>query len=229
MKKKERTVITVDGHAGSGKTTLARRLAERLGYSHFSSGLLYRGLGILALRHGVNLQDEQNLLVLLKTHDIAIVADREGNGILTIDGTVQNEQAVQATDVSEASSIVSASAGVRKALVSFQREAFPGTNIVAEGRDMGTVIFPDAPVKFFIEVDADTRVRRRLAQIGVSENLEGAEETIRREIIERDKRDSERTCAPTKAAEDAVIIDNSSSSMEEVLERMIAVIHPTLF
>lgn len=220
MKKEERKVITVDGHAGSGKTTLARRLAERLGYSHFSSGLLYRGLGLLALRHGVALQDEQSLVELLSHHEVAIIADSKGKSILCIDGTVQNESEVQATDVSEASSIVSAFPAVRKALVPFQREAFPGTNIVAEGRDMGTVIFPDAPVKFFVEVDVDTRVTRRLAQIGVSED---SEETIRREIIERDKRDSERDCSPTKAAEDAVIIDNSSS-LEEVLGRMITVI-----
>lgn len=220
----ERIVITVDGHAGSGKTSLCRLLAKRLGFCHFSSGLLYRGLGMLALRAGVSRNDEAALCALLSAHRIEIIADSENRSVLLLDGVAQDEANVQAPEVSEAASLVSAFGEVRKALVRCQREAFAGRPIIAEGRDMGTVIFPDAPMKFFIEVEVETRVQRRLAQLaaaGSAASLDAA--TIRREIHERDERDSGREHAPTKAAGDAVVIHNDGdfetalAAMEQAL------------
>ncbi|NMC63329.1 MAG: (d)CMP kinase [SAR324 cluster bacterium] len=214
----KRTVITVDGHAGSGKTTLSRLLAKRLNYCHFSSGLLYRGLGLLAKANHVDVHNSEDLIKLLKTHNLEIRSDTEKRSVLYLDGEAQLESKVQEPAISEAASILSVYPDLREALIPFQREAFPENDIVAEGRDMGTVVFPDAPLKFFIEVDVETRVRRRMAQLGNTSQITADE--IRKEIYERDKRDSEREYAPTKAASDALHIDNSTASLEDVLANM---------
>lgn len=216
-----RTVITIDGHAGSGKTSLSRLLARELRFCHFSSGLLYRGLGMLAIRSSTDLRNERGLIELLGNHVIQIRADSERKSVLYLDGEEQREQDVQIPSVSEAASIVSESPNVRKALIPFQREVFPSMDIVAEGRDMGTVIFPDAPLKLFVETDIETRVKRRLAQLaaaseGGARQIASADE-IAREIHERDRRDSERACAPTRAADDAIVVDNSHRSLDETL------------
>jgi len=213
-----RTVITVDGHAGSGKTTLSRLLAKRLDYCHFSSGLLYRGLGLLAKINNVDVHNSKELINLLETHNLEIRADAEKKSVLYLDGEAQLESEVQAPAISEAASVLSVYPDLREALIPFQREAFPENNIVAEGRDMGTVVFPDAALKFFIEVDVDTRVKRRMAQLEDAAQLSA--EDIRREIFERDKRDSEREHAPTRAASDALRIDNTTEALERVLANM---------
>jgi len=215
-----RAVITVDGLAGSGKSTLARLLAERLGFVHFSSGLFYRALGYLALAESRDAGNVEHALALLQHHAVEL---RMEGGVL-IDGALLGEELYRPR-VSEATSIVASLEAVRAALVAKQRSVFPGRSLVAEGRDMGTVIFPDADLKFFIRADRAVRVKRRLSQLGYEPSLDGVrvnclKEDIEIEIDERDRRDSERSTAPTVAAADAIIVDNSSQTLTVVVQSM---------
>ncbi|NBW40783.1 (d)CMP kinase [bacterium] len=227
-----RRVITVDGLAGTGKTTLSKLLAERLGFVHMSTGLLYRAVGYLALRANVSRDDQSKLAELIRTHDIKLVLGRKSSGDdrsarIVIDGDDVFDS-LYSPQVSEATSEVAVHPAVRDALVAAQREAFPGEDLVAEGRDMGTVIFPEADVKFWIETEEKIKVARRLQQILEKEQLISEERKVqlahemRIEIHERDKRDQERGLAPSIQGADMVRIANSGSTIEEVLQEMIA-------
>jgi cytidylate kinase len=227
-----RKVITVDGLAGTGKTTLSRLLAERLGFVHMSTGLLYRAVGYLALRAGVPRENEMQVAEVIRKHEICLVLsqgdDLSGRSArILVDGEDVFDQ-LYSPQVSEATSEVAVHPAVRNALIAAQREAFPGEGLVAEGRDMGTVIFPDADVKFWVATDENIKVARRLQQIlekeqGIShERKLQLEREMQIEIHERDKRDQERGLAPTVQGEDMVHIDNSSDSIAEVLEQMLS-------
>lgn len=214
-----RTVIAIDGLAGTGKTTLSRELANRLGFIHLNTGLLYRGVALAAERAGIAFADEPAISQLMARHIFSLGLTSSRTSQVLIDGAPVVED-IQRPRISEGASIVSQFKGVRDALLDSQRRAYPGTPIVAEGRDMGTVVFPDAPLKFYVYVDQETRVRRRLSQLGYSDATDTAATMIQKEIIDRDRRDEERALAPARPAQDAVIVDNSSRSLTEVLQGM---------
>ncbi len=221
----KRTVITVDGLAGSGKTTLARRLAEKLNFRHLNSGLFYRGAAQLTLDGKLDPADEAAIVAMLKLHKLQLSINRQGEVTLLIDGIDCGEK-VRAPQISERTSKISVLKGVRDYLVEPQRGCFDDDPLVAEGRDMGTIIFEKAPLKFFIEADQDVRIERRLQQLyGDFQKLpEHKRNLLKREIeievIERDKRDSERSIAPTLPADGAIIIDNSRQRLTEVVQKM---------
>ncbi len=222
-----RIVIAVDGLAGSGKSTLARHLSQQLGFVHLNSGLLYRAVGLMALRAKIDANSETALSAELPKHRIRLELAQDHRPQVTLDGE-DITGAVQTPEVSEATSQASQFSIVRQALMQMQREAYSGKAIVAEGRDMGTIVFPDSPLKFFVVADERIRIERRLKQL-MDGSVDKSETTRKRlaaqigiEIRERDKRDSERPVAPTKPALDAVIIDNSSESLQSVLARMVA-------
>ena len=220
-----RKVITVDGLAGSGKSTLARLLAEKIGFVHFNSGLLYRAVAFLALREAIDPHDAARAAQLLDRRHIALEEDAARGTQLLIDG--QNATAaVRSAEVSGTTPIVAAHREVRQRLVRVQHEIFPGRNIVAEGRDMGTVIFPESPLKFYVNAELGVRMLRCIKMLygdpaGMPpDRLNLLKEEVEKRIVERDRRDQERAVAPLKPAADAVMIDNSMRSLTEIVQSM---------
>ncbi len=223
-----RIVIAVDGLAGSGKTSISRLLAERLGFFHLSSGLAYRGVAYLVLKTGTNADDESAVMKMLEKHTITLDGKQgDHSAYLFVDGTDVTSE-VHTPDVSEATSKSARHPAVRKALLSLQRDAFSGKPIVAEGRDMGSVVFPDAQVKLFIEADPKVRIERRLAQLSDAtqspEEREKLKQEMLKEITERDARDSGRSTAPAIAAPDSLLINNSSKTLGQILDDLLQIV-----
>ncbi len=220
----KRGIITIDGPAGSGKSTVGKLLAKRLGYLYLDTGAMYRALAWKALRIGIPLNDSEGLARLAEQSQIALSGDPESLRV-SIDGEDVTE-AIRSPEISQAASLIATIAEVRRAMVAKQREIGRSGKIVLEGRDTGTVVFPDADVKFFLDARLEVRARRRFEQ-----DLRAAgasfEQTLR-ETEERDRRDAERSASPLRPAEDAVYLDSSDLSVDQVVERMLEVIRQRL-
>ena len=206
-------VVTIDGPAGAGKSTVARRLAEELGFRYLDSGALYRAVALKVLRESVDPTDPEALASLMGRTRI-----RLAGRAVWLDGQEVTD-AIRTPEVTAAARPVACSAAVREGLRPVQRACAADGNLVAEGRDMGTVIFPDAGVKFFLTADEGERARRRhaeLIQAGASLGLED----VRRSQQERDASDRQRDLCPLVAAPDAVVVDATHLSADEVVKRM---------
>ena len=222
MMLEKRKVVTVDGLAGSGKTSLSKVLAERLGFVHLNSGLLYRALGILVAKANIDPSNENRVSDLCKSAKIELILKSPTDPRVMIDG-VDVTAKTQEPEISDFASKASVHTGVREYLLSAQRDAFPGSHLVAEGRDMGTVVFPQADIKFFVEVPVEVRAKRRASQMAIPDTgVDAAALMLSKEIHERDQRDTTRTASPTIAASNAVTIDNSSASLTQVVDSMYA-------
>jgi cytidylate kinase len=209
-------VIAIDGPAGAGKSTIASRLAKTLGYVNLESGAMYRALGLKSIEAGVPAEDGVALLALANCSTIELEPEPEGNRVL-LDGRDVSSR-IRERDVTDAASRVSTHPEVREWMVRRQREMGAQGGVIMEGRDIGTVVFPNAEVKIFLDADSSVREGRRVSQANAQNEPERAEK-LRRELRERDHRDSTRTTAPLKAADDAVHIDSSTMSIEEVIAR----------
>jgi CMP/dCMP kinase len=211
-------LIAIDGPAGAGKSTVARALARQLGFTYLDSGAMYRCVALAALeREGGRLPERPGALgelVRSLTIELAGGPARESTRVL-LDGRDVSEE-VRAREVSEAASLVAADPDVRGALVAKQRELIATGDWVAEGRDIGTVVAPDAGLKVFLTADARERARRRAAELGADVELVLAEQAM------RDERDSSREHSPLQAATDAVTLDTSRLGVEEVVARIAA-------
>ena len=209
-------VITIDGPAGSGKSTVGRLLAERLGASFLDTGAMYRAVTLAAIEANVNMSDEEKLLGVLDNRKFQFVF-REGRMLVFIDGRDITREIRDPKVTANARHIASA-VKMRAKLVEMQRQfAQREEKIVTEGRDQGTVAFPDADVKFFLTADVKERARRRRDESLRDENLE----QIQRAIEERDKSDRDRTEGPLRPAEDAIVIDTTDLSIDEVVEKLL--------
>jgi cytidylate kinase len=207
-------LVAIDGPAGSGKSSVARLVARRLGVVDLNTGAAYRAVALLALGEGVSVEDGAALAAAARR--VALGAE----GAL-VDGAPVPDEALRTPEVSAAASRVSAHPEVRRVLLAAQREAAEKARetggAVVEGRDIGTVVLPDAELKVFLSAAPEERARRRAHQTGREEELE----RIREAINSRDRRDSEREASPLKAAPDAVVLDTTALSLKEVVEKVL--------
>jgi cytidylate kinase len=210
-------IIAIDGPAGSGKSTTARLLAERLGYIYLDTGAMYRALTWLALKHDVLVDDARALAALAGRANIEFKMDGKANRVF-INGQDVTE-AIRTPEVNKAVSLVSVHAGVREAMVARQREIARKGSVVADGRDTTSVVFPNAHIKIYLDASIKERARRRLLELtrqGVSTNINEQIE----EISRRDEIDSGRDNSPLKRTADAIIVDTTSLTIEEQVDRI---------
>jgi cytidylate kinase len=209
-------IIAIDGPAGSGKSTIAARLARKLGYLNLESGAMYRALAFKALRQQVSLDDPVALRRLADETKIELEPRPDGNRVL-LDGQ-DVSQRIREADVTLGASRVSVHPSVREVMVQRQREMGARGGVVMEGRDIGTAVFPDGDVKIFLDADARIRAERRVAQNGTHTPEEA--QRIVEELVLRDQRDRTRAVSPLVPAPDAIILDSTNLSLDEVLVRV---------
>jgi len=215
----KRVIVAIDGPAGAGKSTLARRIAERLGFVYINTGAMYRAIALWALRLGTDLSDMHRLEELAKQARIELAS---GEGRVLLNGE-DITQAIEKPEVSEAASKVSAVPGVRRALLKIQRSVAENNSVVMEGRDIGSVVFPEAQVKIFLDADPKERARRRALQLrkaGRTANMQA----VAGELNRRDKRDRNRAEAPLLQAPDAELVDTTGLSLEQVEEKILRIV-----
>jgi cytidylate kinase len=218
-KKKNGLVIAIDGPSGAGKSTMARLLAERLGYIYIDTGAMYRSIGWKAKREGIDPADEQRLAALCARTAVTIKKDNKDPRFFVDGIDVSGE--IRTPEMGMMASAVSKSPAVRARLLTLQRELGINGGVVMDGRDIGTVVFPEADMKFYLDASAEERGRRRYIELRAKGmNVDRAQ--ITREIEERDRQDSGREIAPLRRADDALLIDSSAMSIDEVLNRMVS-------
>lgn len=214
-------VLTIDGPSGSGKGTLAQRMAEKLGWHYLDSGAIYRVLALAALRHAIDLTDERALTVLAEKLNVQFLLAQGQLQVMLED--VDVSLLIRSEQAGNAASKVAALPAVRVALLQRQRDFRQAPGLVTDGRDMGTVVFPDAPFKVFLTASVEVRAQRRYKQLkekGIGSNLSA----LVAEISERDERDTQRQVAPLRPAADAVILDSTQLGIEAVVEKVSALI-----
>ncbi len=210
-------VIAIDGPSGAGKSTLTALLAERLGYLHIDTGALYRTLALLVKRTGVAPDDHSAVEAVCRKAVIGFRRDAGHCRVMAGDEDVTG--AIRTPEISMLTSQISAQAAVREVLLSLQRQMGRDGGVILEGRDIGTVVFPDAEVKFFLSASADERGLRRFLELQEKGSTATLEETIA-EVVRRDRQDADRELAPLRKGADAVEIDSTGETIASVLERM---------
>lgn len=216
-----RKVVTIDGPAGAGKSTVARRLADRLGWSFLDTGAMYRVVTLVALEAEIDLQDDRFLVEIAETLQPRFAGGRVFVGERDVSAEIREPR------VTRSARYAANNPGVRERLVHWQRAAAEFADLVTEGRDQGTIVFPDALVKFFLDASDEERAMRRYREL-IAKGHEIEYDEILADQRRRDQEDRTRTIAPMRPAEDARLIDSSGKSLDDVLEEMTQVILPHL-
>jgi len=219
--KDDKLIIAIDGPASSGKSTTAKELAKRLEYVYLDTGAMYRACGLQAFRKKISLENTHALAKMMQEIKVEIKYSLPNN-IVLLDGQDVSD-AIREPQVGKMASDISAISLVRKGMTALQRKLGKDKGIVMDGRDIGTVVFPDADFKFFMVADLDTRAQRRYFE----EKAKGSEKTfeeVKTELAQRDYNDSHRDIAPLKKANDAIIIDSTSLSIQEQVDKILNII-----
>ena len=206
-------LIAIDGPAGSGKGTIAKIVSKKLNLNYLDSGAIYRLIAYAAIREKINFNDIESLLILLKKIDIDFDEDQIFVDSFDVSDHIRNEE------VGRAASVIAKYADLRKELLTFQRNFFQGNGLVAEGRDMTTVVFPDAHIKIYLDASVEERVKRRHKQLilkGKGVNIQ----ILRKNIIARDTQDKERTYSPLLKADDAIILDTNHLDIDQTVTKI---------
>ncbi len=217
-----RPVVAIDGPAGAGKSSAARLLAERLGFVLVDTGALYRGVALAAQERGIDWEDGPALGELVDTLALAFVRAEDGSARLSIDD-VDRAGDIRTPAMSTGASRVSRHSEVRRALLGLQRRLGAAGGVVLEGRDIGTVVFPDAEVKVFLTASDEARARRRHSELSASGHDVDLEQVLE-DIRERDRSDSERDVSPMRPAADAVLLDTSELELADVIRELEAIV-----
>lgn len=210
-------LITIDGPAGAGKTTVSRILADRLAYRYIDTGALYRAVALLAHRRGIFAQDDTGLALLCR--DLTLTFVRGPNGVRLICNGEDVSDQIRQPDITMLASAVSARPLVRQFLLEVQRRLALEKGVVFEGRDMGTEVFPEADIKFFLDAAPDTRAVRRHREL--DKDTGQSLDAVRQDMQQRDHADSTRALAPLRPAADAIIIDSTNMDIEQVIETLL--------
>lgn len=218
--------IAVDGPSGAGKSTMAKKLARALGFLYVDTGAIYRTLGLFALRQGISPEDEAAVSKLLPMVSIRLDYGEDWVQKMYLNGEDVTD-AIRTPEVSTAASQISAIPGVRDFLMDMQRDLSKQGNVIMDGRDIGTVVLPDADVKIFLTASAEDRARRRFEEL-TARGSRTDYETVLADIRERDHRDSTRSAAPLRQAEDALLVDTTGNSMEESFEVLLQTVREKL-
>ncbi|MBW1892714.1 MAG: (d)CMP kinase [Deltaproteobacteria bacterium] len=209
-------LITIDGPAGAGKTTVSRMLSEQLGYIYVDTGALYRGVAFEVIKKGVKSDDAEGLRTLCETLDLKFVLEQKSLSLISNGKNISD--LIRTPEITMMASAVSAKQVVRDFLFDLQRQLGKDKCVVFEGRDMGTVVFPDADVKFYLDAAAEDRAKRRYNEM--KDKSTQTLHEIEKDILKRDKDDSTRNIAPLKPAKDAILIDSTPLSASEVVDNM---------
>lgn len=218
-------IIAIDGPSAAGKSTLAKRLAKDLGFTYLDTGAMYRALALKVLIEGTDISNDAALPELISRTEIDLV-EKDGRSKVLLDGKDVSDK-IRTPEVSQMASKTSAMKAVRQWMLGLQRDLGQRGNVVAEGRDIGTVVFPDAAVKIYLNASVQERARRRVEELRKAGRQVSLDETLR-EMGERDKRDSERDLAPLRQADDAIAIDSTTLDAETLAQRVMEQIRGTL-
>ena len=218
----EHLVVTLDGPAGAGKSTVAKLLAKRLGVSYLDTGAMYRALTLKALRLKMDLSDEEALTTLARRTQIAFADMPDGSLHITLDGQ-DVSQAIRTQEVTNNTFYAARTPGVRTLMVAWQREIGQNRSIVTDGRDQGTVVFTDAKYKFYLDADIEERVRRRFKELSEAGRKVDLDQ-LRADIQARDHKDLNRAVGPLKKASDAITIDSTALDADGVVDKIMKLI-----
>ena len=212
-------IITIDGPAGAGKSTVAKELARRLNFSFLDTGAMYRALTLKALREEVNLEDESALVALARRTSIDLLNEGSKPLQVLLDGQDVSVE-IRSPEVTNKTFYIARTPEVRNIMVQWQRDIGARRNVVVEGRDTGTVVFPNASYKFYLDADFEERTRRRLKELAEQGKMIEAEE-LKRDLEQRDQKDMTRSVGPLKKAEDAIFIDSTNMTVDQSVDKIL--------